>query len=107
MKSLLFVSLVVCTFCAVNAGGQSGATLSAQPQVFHVADHPEHASQQAMGQGINLMERSGSVSDQGEIPLWEAMQAMPAAPVTPLGDAARALRKEHDATKKAVVVWSN
>ena len=29
-----------------------------------------------MGQGINLMERSGSVSDQGEMPLWEAMQAM-------------------------------
>jgi len=107
MKSLLFVSVVVCAFCAVNAAGQSGATLSAQPQVLHVPDHPEHASRQAMEQGINLMERSGSVSDQGEMPLWEAMQAMPAAPVTPLGDAARALRKEHDGTKKAVVIWSN
>jgi hypothetical protein len=107
MKSLLFVSGVVCALCAVNAAGQSGATLSAQPQVFHVADHPSHASQQAMERGINLMERSGSVSDQGEMPLWEAMQGMPAAPVTPLGDAARALRKEHDAAKKAVAVWSN
>jgi hypothetical protein len=107
MKSLLFVSVVVCTLCAVNAAGQSGATLSAQPQIFHVSDHPEHASQQAMGQGINLMERSGSVSDQGEMPLWEAMQGMPAARITPLGDAARAVRKEHDAAKKAVILWSN
>jgi hypothetical protein len=92
----------------VSAAGQSsGATLSAQPQIFHVADHPEHASPQAMGQGINLMERSGSVSDRGEMPLWEAMQGMPAAQVTPLGDAARELRKEHTATKKAILVWSN
>ena len=107
MKSLLVVSAVFCAFCLNSAAQSSGATLSAQPQIFQVADHPSHASQQAMEQGINLMERSGSVSDQGEMPLWEAMQAMPPAPVTPLGDAARALKKEHEGTKKAVILWSN
>ena len=60
-----------------------------------------------MGQGVNLMERSGSSSDHGEMPLWEAMQKVPAAPVTPLGDAARELRKEHAAAKKAAIVWKN
>lgn len=108
MKSLLFVSVAVCLFCVVRADGQSvGATLSSQPQVFHMADHSQRASQQPMGQGVNLMERSGSMSDHGEMPLWEAMQNAPSAPVTPLGDAARELRKEHAAAKKANVIWSN
>jgi len=54
------------------------------------------------------MERSASVWGQGEKPLWEAMQEMgTAAAVTPLGDSARALRKEHVAVKKATIVWSN
>jgi hypothetical protein len=32
---------------------------------------------------------------------------MPEPQVTPLGDSARAVRKEHAKAKKAVVVWSN
>lgn len=107
MKGLC-LALAVSVLCVAGAAGQStGATLSAQPQIFHLADHSEHASQQAMGQGVSLMERSGSMSDRGEMPLWEAMQAMPAAPRASLGDLARELRKEHAADKKATIVWSN
>lgn len=108
MKSLLLVSLVATALCAVNASGQSvGGGMGAEPQVFHVADHPQRATQQSMDQGVSLMERSGSVSDRGEKPLWEAMQEAPAEPVTPLGDLARALRIEHAKARKAVIVWND
>jgi len=76
--------------------------------MFEMPSHPQQASQQGMSQSHDIMERSASVWDQGEKPLWEAMQEMgTAAAVTPLGDSARALRKDHAAVKKASIVWSN
>jgi hypothetical protein len=108
MKSLLFVSLVLCIFCAVGASGQVSGVLNAQPQMFEMPSHPQQASQQGMSQSHDIMERSASVWGQGEKPLWEAMQEMgTATAVTPLGDSARALRKDHAAVKKASIVWSN
>ena len=108
MKHLFFVSLAVCIFFAVSAAGQVSGVLNAQPQMFEMPSHPQQASQQAMGQSRDIMERSVSVWGQGEKPLWEAMQEMGTlAAVTPLGDSARALRKEHVAVKKATIVWSN
>jgi hypothetical protein len=107
MKSLLIVSLAMCIFCAVGAAGQINGVMNAQPQMFEMPSHPQLALQQGMGQAHDIMERSVSVWGQGEKPLWEAMQEAPPAPVTPLGDAARTLRKEHAAVKKAVIVWSN
>jgi hypothetical protein len=100
--SLLFV-VSVC--CAVSAVGQvSGNSLSSQVQVFTMPDHSEHATQTSLAAGQNLMERSGSSYAKGERPLWEVM---PLAPETPLGDSARAIRKEHAAARKAVIVWMN
>ena len=47
---------------------------------------------------------SVNVQAHGVRPLWEV--AKPSEPV-PLGDAARLLRKEHAAAKKADIVWNN
>lgn len=104
MKNLVFL-LVVWVFCAVGAVAQvSGGTMSSQAHALVMSGNPEHASQTAMATEHSLMENSGTTSAHGERPLWEVM---PEAPVVPLGDSARALRKEHAAAKKAVKVWSN
>ncbi|SRR6266498_1163053 len=105
MKTFLFL-FVVCIFCAVGAVGQvaGGYTISAQPQVFAMPDHPMRASETAMGQEHNLLGSVQSTYAQGERPAWEVMQS---APVTPLGDTARALKAEHATAKKAQIVWSN
>jgi hypothetical protein len=66
--------------------------------------HPSHATQQNMSQEQNLLERSNVVYAQGERPLWEVA---PKSHTTPLGDIARALRKEHETAKKADVIWQN
>jgi len=108
MKSFLLISLVLCIFSAVGAAGQvSGGVMNAEPQMFEMPDHPQQASQQGMGQARDIMERTVSVSTHGEKPMWEAMQEAPATAVTPLGDAAREIRKEHALAKKASVVWMN
>lgn len=104
MKTTLFA---LCFLCATAALGQSvavGSALNSQPQMVQFSSHPEHASQQPMGQGENLLEKSGYVYAQGERPLWEVV---PASDAMPLGDAARALKKEHATAKKADIVWTN
>jgi hypothetical protein len=104
MKTFFFL-FVVCALSASAAAGQSiGATLSGEAHPLIVSGHPQHASQAGLSTGQNLMERSGSTSAHGERPLWEVM---PLTPETPLGDSARALRKEHAAAKKAIAVWKN
>jgi hypothetical protein len=106
MKNLLLVA-VVCVCGSAMCVAQhtvGGSALSAQPVVFSIPDHPEHASYTGMAHEQNLFEHAGSNSARGEMPLWEAM---PEAAVTPLGDSARALRKEHARAKKAVIFWRN
>jgi hypothetical protein len=104
MKSLLPV-FVVCIFGCVGAMGQvamSGA--NGQPQMLVLPDYAQHASQTGMAQSHDLMERSGTTSAHGDRPLWEFM---PEPQVTPLGDSARDIRKDHAKAKKAVIVWKN
>jgi hypothetical protein len=104
MKHFLF-PLVVCICCAAGAAGQMrGASISAEPQALNVPDHPAFASQASMGMERDIMGHSGATSGHGEVPLWEAM---PETRVTPLGDLARAIRKEHTNARKAVIVWKN
>ena len=104
MKTLLSV-LVVCVLGCVGAMGQVGiSAMNTQPQMLVLPDYAQHASQTGMAQSHDLMERSGSWSAHGERPLWEFM---PEPQVTPLGDSARLIRKEHALAKKAVVVWKN
>jgi len=104
MKTALFVLWL---FCATGVWGQSavgGSSLSYEPVVSWAPSHAQHASQQPMAQGHNLLESSGFNYARGEKPLWEV------APITvavPLGDAARVVRKEHAAAQKAIKVWTN
>jgi hypothetical protein len=103
MKHLFFL-FVVCVVCAAGANAQVSGSISSQAQPWTISGNPQHATQTDMATPYSLMERSGTVSAHGERPLWEfAIEA----PVVPLGDSARELRKEHAAAKKAAKVWTN
>ncbi len=104
MKTLAFLSLV---FCASLVWGQSavgGGALSAEPQVPQFYSHPQHASQRGMAMEQRVLESSTAIVEHGVMPLWEVASL---APAVPLGDIARALRQEHEATRKAERTWTN
>jgi len=101
MKTMLFA---LCFLGATAAFGQAtGAVLSAEPMILQLPNHPATAVQHLMGDERNLLGTSYPTSAQGELPLWEVM---PLSRTTPLGDVARAYRKEHAAIKKADKIWS-
>lgn len=104
MKITLFAAFVLC--CAASAFGQVAASsISSQPSMVVMAEHNEHASQHDMAREQNLFGFTSPYSyAQGEQPLWEFPSDKP---VTPLGDIARSLRKEHETAKKAEVIWEN
>jgi hypothetical protein len=105
MKIALCALVFVCL--AGAAFGQSGigsSGLSAEPVVYEFNSHQARATQTEMGQPQEIMEHSTSVWSHGTRPLWE--MATPAY-LTPLGDSARSLRKEHLNAKKAEIVWNN
>jgi hypothetical protein len=98
MKITLFVLFL---FCTAGAFGQVGGLLSSQPQIFEIPDHPMHAERGSMACEHPLV---GAGADaytyaQGELPLWEFGSPNPEP--APLGDVARAFRKEKLAAKKA------
>ena len=103
-----FTVVMVCFLCATAAFGQSsamGSALNAQTSVLEFQSHQEFATQHGMATEQNLLESSsGNTWAKGERPLWEVA---PVSHPTPLGDSARMLRKEHDAAKKAEIVWNN
>ncbi|MGC2446759.1 MAG: hypothetical protein WA477_03890 [Candidatus Sulfotelmatobacter sp.] len=98
MKNVL---LALILFCAAGAFGQ--ATLSNQSAMLQIPDHPQHASVTPMACEHPIV---GGGADtytfaHGERPLWEFG---PVSEPVPLGDVARAYRKEKMAAKKAGVV---
>ena len=99
MKTTLF--FLVCFLCATAAAGQTAGVLSSQPVVLQIADHPQHASQHALAEEQSLLPGSAYSYAQGEKPLWEC--AVLPDPV-PLGDVARAAKREHASAKKAQLV---
>ena len=105
MKSCFFL-FVVCIFSAVGAVGQtmSSYSLNAQPQLFVIPDHPQHASRTELAQEQDLRERSVITYAQGERPLWEFM---PPPRFVPIADLARIFRDEHAKAKKAIMAWSD
>lgn len=109
MKSFSILVLGTFIFCAASAFGQvnMGSMNSAPVEGFQMPDHSQVAARLGMGVERDLLEGSVSISAKGEMPLWEAMEMMPAAYVTPLGDSAREIRKEHALAAKAVIVWNN
>jgi hypothetical protein len=99
MKIILFVLFILCTSAAFGQVGVS--VLSNQPQVVQSASHPLHAETHAMASESPLVGGGGYTYAQGERPLWEFG---PVSVPTPLGDVARAYRKEKLAAKKAEIV---
>jgi len=96
--------LMLFLFCTVAAFGQMGAgVMSSQPVVLQVPDHPQHAETHAMAQERPIV---GGTADmytyaKGERPLWEFG---PVSQPVPLGDVARAYRKEKMTGKKAEII---
>jgi hypothetical protein len=88
--------------CSAAAFGQIGSSISSQPQILEVPEHVQHADVHAMATERPLV---GNGSDtyataSGERPLWEFG---PVKQEVPLGDIARAYRKEKTTGKKAEV----
>jgi len=96
MKITLFTLFLLVTSTAF---GQAIGAVSSEAHMTQIPDHPQHAEQHALACEHSLV-GGGSVSyAQGERPLWEFGQDAQLA--TPLGDVARAARKEKSALKKA------
>ncbi|HKF05992.1 MAG TPA: hypothetical protein VKB49_26970 [Candidatus Sulfotelmatobacter sp.] len=93
--------LILIIFGAAAAFAQSG--ISSQPVVVQFTEHPEHASITPMATERPLV--GGAVDNysyaKGERPLWEFG---PVSEPVPLGDVARAYRKEKMTAKKAEIV---
>jgi hypothetical protein len=101
MKTGLLVLSLLCATTAFAQASLGSATLGSQVQF---AAHAERATQYPMAQEQNLLTNSSYFLVQGERPLWEVQ---PLSRAVPLGDVARALRKEHETAKKADIVWNN
>ena len=104
MRATLFA---VCILCATAAFGQAGVGCSSSRTLpLQMESNPLHASFQPLAQPQDLSETNATTYTyaRGERPLWEVAVETHE---TPLGDSARALRKEHDVVKKSAKVWSN
>jgi hypothetical protein len=102
MKTTLVVLFLL--FAVAAFGQQSAPVLSSQPAITQFFEHPEHAQPHAMAAENPI---AGGASDaysyaQGEIPLW---QLGPLSEPVPLGDVARAFRKEKQVGRKAEVIF--
>jgi hypothetical protein len=102
MKTTLVVLFI---FCAAAAFGQVGGSISSQVAVVTIPDHPGHADLHEMATEHQLVGGGPSTYTygQGERPLWEFGSPLPEP--TPLGDVARAYRKEKLAARKAEIVF--
>jgi len=100
MKITRVVLFISCTAAAFGQGGAS--VLSSQPQIIQSPSHPLHADIHPMATETSLLDGGSYTYAQGERPLWEFG---PASQPTPLGDVARAYRKEKLTAKKAEIVF--
>jgi hypothetical protein len=102
MKTSVAVLFFFCALCATSASAQNAAVLSNNPQPMQMSDHVMHASEHSMAQESNLLSTSSYTYAQGEVPLSEV--GSPPRQQVPLGDVARAYRKEHAHVPKAIIV---
>jgi hypothetical protein len=102
MKTAVFA------FCFLGATAALGQSFGSAPMsnVVQFNNHAERATQQSLAHEQSLLENSNYFFAQGERPLWEVQPRSQSHPV-PLGDIARMLRKEHEATKKADIVFND
>lgn len=101
MKTTIFILFIL---CAAAAFAQTAPVLPNQVQVIQMPEHPAHAELHDMAQERPLVGGSPSAYTyaQGERPLWEFG---PVSQPVPLGDVARAYRKEKMAARKAEIVF--
>ena len=99
MKTAIFILFI---FCAAAALAQTAPVLPNQTQILRLPEHPEHASVHDMAQEQPIVGGTMYSYAQGERPLWEFG---PVAEPLPLGDVARAYRKEKLSMKKAAIVF--
>jgi len=101
MKTTLCVLFIL---CAAAAFGQTASVLPSQSQAISVPDHPLHAELHEMAVERPLVGGSANAYTyaQGERPLWEFGPSFP--PPTPLGDVARAYRKDRPAKKAEITL---
>lgn len=105
-KMLKTAIFVLCFLGATAALGQSVGSTSGIAPVSNSVQMPSHvelASQRPMAQEQNLLEHSTYYFAEGELPLWEVQSLLHSRPV-PLGDIARAFRKDHELVKKADII---
>jgi hypothetical protein len=102
-KTVIAICFAFCFLCATSVFGQTASVLSNNPQMTVVPDHPQRAMQHDMAQFDNLRGSDAYSSVHGEQPLWEYGSDKRE---TPLGDVARAYRKEHALDKKATLVMN-
>ena len=93
--------LLAFLFLAAAAFGQVGGSLSNQPYVLELPDHPQHASYAPLASEQPLVGGSCYSYEKGERPLWEFG---PVSEAPSLGDVARAYRKEKQYAKKSGIV---
>ena len=100
MKTTIFAICFLCFLCATSAFGQNAPVLTNSPQPIQMTEHYQHASEHGMALESSLLSSNAYSYAHGEQPLWE----FGSSPLyeTPLGDVARAYRKEHAAKAKAV-----
>lgn len=92
-------------FCVTSAlGQQSAPVLPNTPAPLIMNEHALHAERHELAQEKSLMASDLYAYAQGEQPLWQFASDKH---VTPLGDIARELRKEHENAPKAEVIWEN
>lgn len=97
-------ALLLAFFLMILGSAASGqSVLSNVPQVPRIADHPMHADVQAMATEHPIVGGGETTSAHGERPLWEFGPVSDFQPI-PLGDVARAFRKEKHAVRKAEIV---
>jgi hypothetical protein len=100
-QAMKTVVIAFCLLCATAAFGQVASSLSNNPQPLVMTDHPQRAETHPMAPDDNLRGSAAYTFAQGERPLWEFPSEKHE---TPLGDIARAYRKDHAFDKKATIV---
>jgi hypothetical protein len=103
MKTKIFLfAMIVLGSAAAFGQASPGGAVYVQPLQF--ASSPQHADMKPMASEQSLVGGmpGGYLYAQGERPLWEFG---PVSQETPLGDVARAYRKEKQSAKKAQIVF--
>jgi hypothetical protein len=94
--------VVIFVLFAATAFAQTASVLPNQVQMLVMPDHIQHAEQHDMATERPLVGGGGYSYAQGERPLWEFG---PISRPIPLGDVARAYRKQKENARKAEIVF--